>query len=144
MTRIARPAALTAIVIGVVLATAGAAALVASGWVGVQFLRSSTLHDTYFMAPGVSMLVVFGIGVASDIVFRSQATRFGRRAVLVWRTHLAFTTVLIVAAGVATARAQMTWPSLILFTAVIPLMLIAHGVGLVAGGMVVLRAGKQA
>jgi hypothetical protein len=108
-------------------------------WLAMQLVRSNQIQDTYFIMPGASILLIFGVGVAGDLAFRSRAMRFGRRAVVIWRTHLLFTSALVLAALAAATQAEMTSPALILVLATTPLLLVAHGTALAAGGVVVLR-----
>ena len=122
-----------------ILSVAGAG-LTASAWAALQFVRSNQPHDTYFVMPGATLLILFGVGALGDIAFRRHAFELGRHANLVWRTHLFVTTVLLVAVLVAAGQSYMTWAAVIVLLGATPLMLVAHGVALTAGGVVVLRA----
>jgi hypothetical protein len=109
----------------------------------VWFIRSRDIHDVYFVTfviPGIwALLLIFGVGFIADIAFRRQAENLGPRAAFICRAHLLITTVLFTAWLVAAAQAEVTWPVAIVLLTTIPLMILAHGIALTAGGLVVLR-----
>ena len=144
MPQLRQQAAIAAVAVGSILAVAGTAVIVTLIALGMQLVSSNQLHDTYFVLPSAWVtLLMFAIGVIADVAFLSRATRLGRRAALIWKTHLLFTTGSIIAWLVAGSVAEMTWPVLIIQLGVPPLILVAHGAALAAAGATVLRGSRQ-
>src|SRR6185369_1104039 len=138
MARLRQQVALVAVILGSVVAVAGTALIANAIGLGTRLLASSQPHDTYYVVSTAWLsLLIFGVGAAGDMAFRSEAKRLGGRAALIWQTHLLFTTVLIIAWLVAGRQAQMTWPAVSVLFFTNPLMFIAHGAALAAGGMTV-------
>ena len=138
MTRNRQHFAIAAVAVGVIVAIAGAAFTV-SVWNAVQFVAATQLHDAYIVMPGMALLILFAVGVLGDIAFRCHAAKFAQHADLIWKAHLLVTSVLLIGTFMATSQSHKTWPMLIVVLATTPLMLVAHGVALAAGGLVVLR-----
>jgi hypothetical protein len=137
--------ALVAIVVGAVLAVAGMALAANAIWVASRPVAPDQPFDAYYVWPSPWLIpAVFSVGALGDMALRKPATRFGRRAPLIWRTHLLFTTALLIAWLAAGAQVEMTWHVKLLFYATYPLMLIAHGAALAAGGMLVSRGDQPA
>ena len=133
---------------GIVIAVA-AAALIVSGWIALQSARASHT-DFYFVAPNFwTLVILFGVGAVSNIALRRQAANLGRPAGLISRVHLIVTGLLLIAAllGIgrilAVGHSQPTWPVVLVVIGAIPLMLLAHGTALAAGGFLALRTNRH-
>ena len=131
--------AIAAVAVGLLLAATGAV-LSASVWNVVQSVARTQQHDTYFVMPGMSLLILFGVGVVGGIVFRRHSAKVVPGGDFIWQAHLAVTTVLLAAAFLAAAQSDKTWTLITVTLASAPLMLLAHGSALAAGGLIALRA----
>jgi hypothetical protein len=140
-----QPIAIGSIVTGTALSAGamwtGAPLLAWLRWNPIAAPHTAHVQDTYFIVgPSLSIsIVIFAVGVLVGLAFRARASTFGRRAVVVWWVHLLCTTALIVMALAAHALATTLYG--VLFGYAVPtLLLLVHGVGLMAGGLVVLRS----
>jgi len=133
--------AIAAVAVGALLAATGAV-FSASAWNLVRSVATTQQHDTYFVMPGMSLLILFSVGVVGDIVFRRHSAKLALRGDFIWQAHLAVTTVLLLAALLAAAQSDKAWALITVALASAPLMLLAHGAALAAGGVIVLRAKK--
>lgn len=88
-------------------------------------------------------MLVFAVGAVGDIAFRARAPRLGRRAALIWRTHLLFTTALLVAWLFAGTQAEMTQQVVTVVYGTAPLMVFAHGAALAAGAVIMRELGTK-
>jgi hypothetical protein len=144
MTSIRERIAIAALVVGTLLAAGALASIANLVWVLTRPPAPDQLVDTYYVLPSPWItVVVFAVGVVGDAVFRVRAAGFGREAVLIWRTHLVFTTALLAVWLIAGMRAEITQQVAIVIYATCPLMLLAHGVALAAGAMIARGVGRD-
>lgn len=107
-----------------------------------EVLESPRL-DFYFVVPPTwNGLLLYGVGVVGDLIFRGTAVPLGRPARTLWQTHLVVTTLLILVALAAGAVAPSDWRMALVLNGLYVVMLVAHGTALVLGGMLFLRAAK--
>ena len=102
-------------------------------------------HDTYFVVSHAwTGLFIYGAGVVGVLAFRAMAAGIGRSARLLWRTHFAVTTFLLLIPLAADAGAVMTsdWQMALLLNGTYVLMLLAHSTALIWGGLL-LRKWRQ-
>ena len=143
MARLHRQVAFAAVVSGLILLVAAAAATVNAVWVFLQLLPESQFHDTYFVVSGAWIgLLIYAAGVVADIAFQGPAARLGRPAPAVWQSHLLFTTALVIVALAVGAGAfvDTDWQAALVLNAILILLLVAHGTALAVGGTLTLRA----
>jgi lysylphosphatidylglycerol synthetase-like protein (DUF2156 family) len=134
-----------AVVVGSLLAAAALASIADLVWVLTRPPAPHQLVDTYYVLPNPWITVaVFAAGIVGDVMFRARAGEFGPRAVAIWRTHLLFTTALLVVWLIAGAQAGMTQAVVLVVYAACPLMLFAHGAALAGAGLVLRRTGHPA
>lgn len=92
--------------------------------------------------PAWNGLLLYGIGVLGNVIFRGAAVPLGRQAEMLWRTHLVFTTLLIVLVFASEAVAPIDWRMALALSGLYVLMLVAHGSALVFGGVLFLRSAR--
>jgi len=109
-----------------------------------EMLASPEPTFVYILLPTAwNGLMLYGIGVAADMMFRGPAARIGRSARIVWQTHLVFTTLLLFGLLVAGAVTNGDMRVGLAGNGFYALMLLAHGTALVCGGTLFLRAARQ-
>ncbi len=143
MARLRRHLALAAVILGATVLAVALAAAVEALRVLTEILPKNQVHDTYFVVPGAWIgLLLFVGGAIVDIAFRRTAARLGRPAPAVWKSHLLFTTGLLIVALAAGAGVlvKSDWQVALVLNASFLLLLIAHGTALAIGGTLLLRA----
>jgi amino acid transporter len=141
MSTVRRPIAIASLILGLAL-TVASLVVMFNVWKTLDRFRSEPSHDTYFVMPGAEILLVYALGLAASMVYRSRSRPFEAGAVLVWCSHLVVTSMLLLVALFLTQPAP-TLAVLMLLAAILPVMLLAHGMALTAGAVLVLRANRQ-